>query len=946
MSGSHSYARHLSAGKKGDLDRAAWGARRDRWTERAYSGARPGRQRGGVQLVGSAMGTRWAPMNKAANPFAPSGSEEHRLGAALGNLPDERTTALDLGPLTLPPGGRRAVAPKPASSYPPGGNAKAAEGRGARLPGGRKDGRGASPPPVRVKALKGRESRRQSFTNGAPPASYRRHGRPAGEGVRRMSEDVRLRPRETVAGHGAQPSPLQQQSPTAVVPDIPLTGSTLNQNAKLPPPPAQAALRQELAASPAPPGPPGSHAPAASEASLGQPTPHAAPDQRKGPPEQPQPQQPQQQQGGDGAGGAEGWEAVNKLVPGLEQAQWGGTMKSFAVDEELKHFLKCCKETGFLNLTHNSWAQLPKQAHPLPPLNNLSSPTNTHFEVEYFIADFGHSLRTLNLESSCLEVCPDLHSMPNLVSLNLARNKIKSVPASIAALSALTSLSLDRNGLPALPDVIGSRTTLTYLDVSHNELQWLPESFARLVQLRTLNINNNMFSHVPSSVAQMADLVELNASHNKVTGIPATISGLHKLAILRLDHNLLASLPQALGGLWRSLQELDLGENDLSQLPSSLGACRKLETLVLNLNPLQFPPLSVVEQGVEAAHKEAMGEKSRVGEAVNGMEDQLAQMVREQIGDFCIDCSQMAFSMAMTSEEVKIQLKAQNRQLRQLLEEKEFELDMSQRENQLLRNKIVDTNKMMRAAEKALRDAMQGQTQLLEKTVLQETEIQLLERKLATVTARYDAIQADLNESVAALNAAREAEGDDARDEAEPIKVAEIVKANAELSAALTESREQAAAYLKLAQERKDAWIWSAANWQARIKEREEELAAASATADAREKQLLREADKARAKVAELEAMLGRQAKYMEWQPAAAGKQGKQAGQGGPVAGGDGGEDEEEAEAAEEAARREGHRGRSGRHRSSRSVRTSKSHSRRGRSSRMVRCEEDEGGED
>lgn len=83
---------------------------------------------------------------------------------------------------------------------------------------------------------------------------------------------------------------------------------------------------------------------------------------------------------------------------------------------------------------------------------------------------------------------------------------------------------------------------------------------------------------------------ELNASHNKVTGIPASISGLHKLAILRLDHNLLASLPQALGGLWRSLQELDLGENDLSQLPSSLGACRKLETLVLSAPPCIPPP--------------------------------------------------------------------------------------------------------------------------------------------------------------------------------------------------------------------------------------------------------------------------------------------------------------------------------------------------------------------
>jgi hypothetical protein len=122
---------------------------------------------------------------------------------------------------------------------------------------------------------------------------------------------------------------------------------------------------------------------------------------------------------------------------------------------------------------------------------------------------------------------------------------------------------------------------------------------------------------------------ELNASHNSVTGIPAGISNLHKLQFLRLDHNRLASLPHAIGGLWRSLAEFDLSENELSQLPSSLGACRKLQTLDLSapplpyclqvsaltnagmflltqvlcttgLNPLQFPPLSVVEQGTEA----------------------------------------------------------------------------------------------------------------------------------------------------------------------------------------------------------------------------------------------------------------------------------------------------------------------------------------------------------
>lgn len=85
----------------------------------------------------------------------------------------------------------------------------------------------------------------------------------------------------------------------------------------------------------------------------------------------------------------------------------------------------------------------------------------------------------------------------------------------------------------------------------------------------------------------MASLKEINASHNIITGIPLQIAKLPQLELLRLNYNKLTAIPETIGGLWRSLVELELDHNDISILPHSLSACKKLDAL--ELGELQSP---------------------------------------------------------------------------------------------------------------------------------------------------------------------------------------------------------------------------------------------------------------------------------------------------------------------------------------------------------------------
>lgn len=104
---------------------------------------------------------------------------------------------------------------------------------------------------------------------------------------------------------------------------------------------------------------------------------------------------------------------------------------------------------------------------------------------------------------------------------------------------------------------------------------------------------------VPVSVLAVTALQALYLEGNRLTTLPDEFfEQLPFLEWLDLRNNLLISLPSSIGQ-HQNLKNLLLGDNRLRALPQSLGLVRTLTGLNVAGNPLEFPPQQVINQGTK-----------------------------------------------------------------------------------------------------------------------------------------------------------------------------------------------------------------------------------------------------------------------------------------------------------------------------------------------------------
>ena len=184
----------------------------------------------------------------------------------------------------------------------------------------------------------------------------------------------------------------------------------------------------------------------------------------------------------------------------------------------------------------------------------------------------------------------------SLVTLDLSNNRFSSLPLVVCELRALEELHLNNNCISCLPEQISNLSQLTTLSLQVNKLQALPASVCNLASLRTLNAEDNNIETLPSEICQLQHLRRLYLKCNRITRLPQQIRELPKLEELHLSNNQLEYVE--LVGL-QSLRQLHLANNRLCCLPYSIVGM-DLQGLTMSNNPLEFPPLSVCRQGLEA----------------------------------------------------------------------------------------------------------------------------------------------------------------------------------------------------------------------------------------------------------------------------------------------------------------------------------------------------------
>gem|GEM_PF-2081873 len=222
----------------------------------------------------------------------------------------------------------------------------------------------------------------------------------------------------------------------------------------------------------------------------------------------------------------------------------------------------------------------------LPDLKTLDISDNQLKTLPDSIGNLAN-LEYLLVDENQLKTLPvSIGNLANLKELHVCYNQLKTLPVSIGNLANLQKLVVMNNQLKTLPDSIGDLANLKTLFVDKNQLKTLPDSIGNLANLKTLSISDNQLQALPDSIGNLANLKNLDISDNQLQALPDSIGNLANLKNLDISDNQLrlSTLPDSIGNL-ANLKKLAISDNKLKTLPDSIGKLDKLRNLFVNGNP-------------------------------------------------------------------------------------------------------------------------------------------------------------------------------------------------------------------------------------------------------------------------------------------------------------------------------------------------------------------------
>ena len=144
-------------------------------------------------------------------------------------------------------------------------------------------------------------------------------------------------------------------------------------------------------------------------------------------------------------------------------------------------------------------------------------------------------------------------------------------------------------GLTEFPlEILDQAGSLEILDLSNNHLKTLPPEFSQFKKLRIAFFNNNQFEEFPEVLATCPNLSMVSFKSNKIRTISESALS-PNIRWLILTNNQLTQLPSSIGQLSK-LQKCMLAGNQLQSLPDELANCKHLELIRLAANQLQTLP--------------------------------------------------------------------------------------------------------------------------------------------------------------------------------------------------------------------------------------------------------------------------------------------------------------------------------------------------------------------
>ncbi|KAI4596457.1 cysteinyl-tRNA synthetase [Pestalotiopsis sp. 9143b] len=275
-----------------------------------------------------------------------------------------------------------------------------------------------------------------------------------------------------------------------------------------------------------------------------------------------------------------------------------------------RDFIQACPQLRDIKFASNEARRLPISIGRANRLTYLDVSNNRLEELDH--AELGGlgGLLKLNLANNRLNTLPQYFgAFRSLRSLNLSSNFIDQFPPFLCDLEGLVDIDVSFNSIAELPEEIGRMRTLEKFVMTNNRLAGaLPSTFSKLSNLRELDLKFNALTAI-DVIAELPKLEILSADHNKISQFIGTfecvrslklnsnpitkfeIKGhLPTLKMLNLSNAQLASIDGSFNNM-SNLERLNLDRNYFVSLPNQIGNLRKLEHFTIANNSVgELPP--------------------------------------------------------------------------------------------------------------------------------------------------------------------------------------------------------------------------------------------------------------------------------------------------------------------------------------------------------------------